>query len=40
MVLVDRIQIQQVVLNLMRNAMEAMSESFRRDLLVATEACG
>ncbi len=35
-VLVDRIQIQQVILNLIRNAMEAMQECSRRDLMVAT----
>jgi two-component system sensor kinase FixL len=34
-VLVDRVQIQQVVLNLMRNGVEAMAESARRDLTVA-----
>lgn len=33
---VDRIQIQQVLINLMRNAIEAMRESDRRDLLVRT----
>jgi two-component system sensor kinase FixL len=36
MVLVDKIQIQQVVLNLMRNAIEAMEGMPRRDLLVST----
>jgi two-component system sensor kinase FixL len=30
------VQIQQVVLNLMRNAMEAMDQSERRELLVST----
>ncbi len=35
-VLVDRIQIQQVILNLMRNAIEAMQEVARRDLRIAT----
>jgi len=34
MVMVDRIQIQQVLINLMRNAMEAMRDSERRELLV------
>jgi two-component system sensor kinase FixL len=34
-VLVDKVQIQQVVLNLMRNAVEAMAESPRRDLVVS-----
>jgi two-component system, sensor histidine kinase and response regulator len=33
---IDRIQIQQVLLNLIRNAAEAMSESGRRDIVVAT----
>jgi len=37
-VLVDRVQIQQVVLNLMRNAIEAMSDCPRRELVVAAEA--
>ena len=36
-VLVDRIQIQQVVLNLIRNAIEAMAESPVRRLLVTSE---
>ena len=36
-VLVDRIQIQQVLLNLIRNAIEAMSESPVRRLLVGSE---
>jgi two-component system sensor kinase FixL len=35
-VLVDRVQIQQVLINLMRNAMEAMRESERRELVVRT----
>jgi two-component system sensor kinase FixL len=35
-VLVDRVQIQQVLINLMRNAMEAMRESSRRELTVRT----
>jgi len=35
LVLVDKVQIQQVVLNLMRNAVEAMAESDRRELVVA-----
>ncbi len=34
LVLADKVQIQQVVLNLMRNAIEAMSETPRRDLVV------
>lgn len=37
-VALDRVQIGQVVVNLVRNAMEAMSEAPRRDLLVATAA--
>lgn len=36
-VLVDRIQIQQVLLNLMRNGIEAMKDTPRRDLSVASE---
>nr|WP_312890805.1 PAS domain S-box protein [Microvirga aerilata] len=36
-VLADRIQIQQVLLNLIRNAIEAMQEAPRRELTVATE---
>lgn len=35
MVLVDKIQIQQVILNLMRNALEAMQDSPRRELRVS-----
>jgi two-component system sensor kinase FixL len=35
-VLVDRIQIQQVLINLMRNAVEAMASSARRELEVKT----
>ena len=37
-VLVDKVQIQQVLLNLIRNAVEAMSESSRRELTVASRA--
>ncbi len=37
---VDRIQIQQVLINLMRNAMEAMRESARRELVVRTRLDG
>ncbi len=37
LVLVDKVQIQQVVLNLVRNAIESMEQSSRRDLLIATE---
>jgi two-component system sensor kinase FixL len=36
LVLVDKVQIQQVLLNLMRNAMEAMELSSRRELLLST----
>jgi two-component system, LuxR family, sensor kinase FixL len=36
-VLVDKVQIQQVLLNLMRNAIEAMEQSDRRDLTISTE---
>ncbi|MEZ6024048.1 MAG: ATP-binding protein [Hyphomonadaceae bacterium] len=36
--LVDRVQIQQVILNLVRNAIDAMIDHPRRDLLVATSA--
>ena len=36
MVMADRVQIQQVLINLMRNAMEAMRDSERRELLVRT----
>jgi two-component system sensor kinase FixL len=35
-VLADRIQVQQVLLNLMRNAVEAMQETQRRDLALST----
>jgi two-component system sensor kinase FixL len=40
MVLVDKIQIQQVILNLMRNGIEAMEKSARRELVVATRMSG
>jgi two-component system, LuxR family, sensor kinase FixL len=36
-VLIDAIQIQQVIVNLMRNAIEAMELSERRDLTIASE---
>ena len=36
LVLVDKVQIQQVLLNLMRNALEAMDDSDRRELVIAT----
>jgi two-component system sensor kinase FixL len=38
LVLADRVQIQQVLLNLIRNAVEAMAESPRRELTVTTAA--
>ena len=37
-VLVDRVQIQQVILNLVRNAIDAMAEHPRRELTIATGA--
>ena len=40
LVTVDRVQIQQVLTNLMRNAIEAMRESPVRELLVETTAAG
>ncbi|MEQ1955042.1 PAS domain S-box protein [Mesorhizobium sp. CN2-181] len=39
-VMVDRVQIQQVLINLMRNAMEAMRDCERRELVVRTAADG
>ncbi|GBD47933.1 PAS domain S-box protein [Methylopila sp. Yamaguchi] len=38
LVLADRIQVQQVLLNLVRNAIEAMESAARRELTVATRA--
>ncbi|MFG1299512.1 PAS domain S-box protein [Xanthobacter sp. V3C-3] len=38
LVLADKVQVQQVLLNLMRNALEAMMEAPRRQLLVKSEA--
>jgi two-component system sensor kinase FixL len=38
LVLADRIQVQQVLLNLIRNALEAMQDAPRRELTVATKA--
>lgn len=38
LVLADKVQIQQVVLNLMRNAIEAMEQSERRELVLSTAA--
>jgi len=40
LVLVDKVQIQQVLLNLIRNAIEAMEQSSRRELLVASRSRG
>ena len=40
LVFVNRIQIQQVLINLMRNAVEAMAASDRRDLEVKTSLLG
>jgi two-component system, LuxR family, sensor kinase FixL len=37
-VLVNKVQVQQVLLNLLRNAMEAMDESERREILISTTA--
>jgi two-component system sensor kinase FixL len=37
LVLVDKVQIQQVVLNLVRNAIESMEQTSRRELVIATE---
>jgi len=38
LVLADRIQIQQVLLNLIRNAIEAMQDAARRELVIGTRA--
>src|SRR6516164_9690348 len=38
LVLVDKVQIQQVLLNLLRNAVEAMERSQRRELIISTAA--
>jgi two-component system, LuxR family, sensor kinase FixL len=38
-VFVDKIQVQQVLLNLIRNAVEATQEMDRRDLLICTRLC-
>jgi two-component system sensor kinase FixL len=38
MVLADRVQIQQVLLNLMRNAVDAMVQSARRELTISSRA--
>lgn len=39
-VLVDRVQIQQVLINLIRNAIEAMEDCETRNLLISTEVLG
>ena len=39
-VLIDKIQIQQVIVNLVRNAIEAMGTSERRELTIASEIVG
>jgi two-component system sensor kinase FixL len=38
LVLADRVQIQQVLINLIRNAIDAMMETTRREILIATRA--
>jgi two-component system sensor kinase FixL len=38
LVLADKVQIQQVLLNLMRNAIEAMEDEPRRELVISTDA--
>ena len=40
LVLADKVQVQQVLLNLIRNAMEAMEESDRRELDISTTSTG
>ena len=40
LVLADKVQIQQVLLNLVRNAIEAMADSERRELVLSTEDNG
>jgi two-component system, LuxR family, sensor kinase FixL len=40
LVLADKVQIQQVLLNLMRNAIEAVAEVERREFVVSTESMG
>ena len=39
-VIVDRVQVQQVLVNLLRNAMEAMQDTPRRELTVSLTAAG
>ena len=36
----DRVQVQQVLFNLLRNAMEAMEHSARREIVITSAACG
>lgn len=38
--MIDKIQIQQVIVNLMRNAIEAMETSERRELTITSEPAG
>ena len=38
LILADKVQVQQVVLNLIRNAVDAMTTSPRRELMIATDA--
>jgi two-component system sensor kinase FixL len=38
LVVVDRVQIQQVLLNLLRNAIEALQATERREILISTSA--
>ena len=40
LVMVDKVQVQQILLNLIRNAVEAMQDSPRRELLIATRPDG
>jgi two-component system sensor kinase FixL len=40
LVIADRVQIQQVLLNLLRNALDAIGQSERRELLVSTQQLG
>lgn len=38
LILVDKVQVQQILLNLIRNALEAMEQSARRELIIATRS--
>ncbi len=40
LIMVDKVQIQQVVLNLIRNAIDSMEDAQRRELVVATDMVG